>query len=121
MPAIDHIICPVDISRAARPLMAFASTWARWYDAELHVLHAVAPPDLVGDPVGGIVVAARTRPWEAVQAELRRVVPETVVHTRRWDLEVVEASPVEAIALRSRDRSHAAPPGLMRSAPRREI
>jgi nucleotide-binding universal stress UspA family protein len=106
MPVIDHIICPVDISPAASPLITFASTWARWYDAELHVLHAVPPPELMGDPLGGVVLATRTRPWQEVQAELRRIVPDTVVATRRWDLDVVEASPAEAILAAARKRPH---------------
>jgi nucleotide-binding universal stress UspA family protein len=106
MPVIDHIICPVDISAAAHPLIAFASTWARWYDAELHVLHAVDRPEVMGDVFGGIVLATRTRPWQEVQAELRRIVPETVVDTRRWHLDVVEASPAEAILAAARKRPH---------------
>jgi nucleotide-binding universal stress UspA family protein len=106
MPTIDHIICPVDVSPTARPLIAFASMWARWYDAELHVLHAVTPPQAMGDPLGGVVLVARSRPWQEVQAELCRIVPDTVVETRRWTLGVVEASPVEAILAAARKRPH---------------
>jgi nucleotide-binding universal stress UspA family protein len=106
MPIIDHIICPVYISSTARPLIEFASMWARWYDAELHVVHAVAPPRVMGDPLGGAVLATRPRPWQEIQAELRRIVPDTVVGTRRWHLDVVEASPVEAILAAARKRPH---------------
>jgi|EndMetStandDraft_3_1072993.scaffolds.fasta_scaffold24030_2 nucleotide-binding universal stress UspA family protein len=106
MPIIDHIVCPIDISQASRPLLTFASAWARWYGAELHVLHALTPPELVGDPVGGVVVATRTRSMREVQADLRRIIPDTVVDTRRWDLEVVEAPPVDAILAAARKRPH---------------
>jgi nucleotide-binding universal stress UspA family protein len=104
MPVIDHVICPVDISPAAAPLITFASMWARWYGAELHVLHAVPLPDVIADPIGGVVVATRARPWEEVQAELQRIVPDSVVGTRRWHLDVVEGAPADAILAAARER-----------------
>jgi nucleotide-binding universal stress UspA family protein len=104
MPVIDHVICPVDISPSAAPLITFASMWARWYGAELHVLHAVPLPQVVADPIGGVVVAARARPWEEIQAELRRIIPDSVVGTRRWHLEVVEGAPADAILAAAHER-----------------
>jgi nucleotide-binding universal stress UspA family protein len=106
MPVIDHVICPIDISPAARPLITFATTWARWYDAELHVLHAIPPPELIGDPIGGVALSPPTRPWQEVQADIERIVPDTVVGTRRWHLDVVEAPPVEAILDAAAKRPH---------------
>jgi nucleotide-binding universal stress UspA family protein len=107
MPLIDHIVCPVDMSAATRPLLAFAATWARWYDADLHVLHAVPPPEMLGDPMGGMIVSTQHRPLREVRADLERIVTEVVPEEVRSDVAVVEGQPVDAILhdAQSRPRS----------------
>jgi universal stress protein A len=97
MPLIDHIVCPVDMSPSTRPQLAFASTWARWYDADLHVVHAVPPPEFVGDPMGGVLVATQQRPLTEVRAELERIVTAVVPEDLRSTVEVIEGQPVDVI------------------------
>jgi nucleotide-binding universal stress UspA family protein len=97
MPLINHIVCPVDMSASTRPLLSFAATWARWYDADLHVLHAVPPPEMLGDPVGGVIVATQPRPLQEVRVELERIVSEVVPQDLRSSVAVVEGHPVDAI------------------------
>jgi nucleotide-binding universal stress UspA family protein len=97
MPLIDHIVCPVDMSPSTRPLLAFAATWARWYDADLHVLHAVPPPEMLGDPMGAIIVTTTHRPLQEVRADLERIVADVVPHDIRSSVAVVEGQPVDAI------------------------
>jgi nucleotide-binding universal stress UspA family protein len=97
MTLIDHIVCPVDMSPSTRPLLAFAATWARWYDADLHVLHAVPPPEMLGDPMGGMIVTTLQRPLREVRADLERIVAEVVPADLRSSVAVIEAQPVDAI------------------------
>jgi nucleotide-binding universal stress UspA family protein len=97
MPPIDHIVCPVDLSPSTRPLLALASTWARWYDADLHVLHAVPPPEMLGDPMGGMIVTTVHRPLQEVRADLERLVTEVVPEDLRSSVTVIEGQPVDAI------------------------
>jgi nucleotide-binding universal stress UspA family protein len=97
MPLIDHIVCPVDMSPSTGPLLAFAATWARWYDADLHVLHAVPPPEMLGDPMGGMIVTTMHRPIQEVRADLERIVAEVVPEDVRSGVAVVEGQPVDAI------------------------
>jgi nucleotide-binding universal stress UspA family protein len=105
MPLIDHIVCPVDMSPLTRPLLTFAATWARWYDADLHVLHAVPPPDMLGDPMGGMIVATRHRPLADVRADLERIVTEVVPEDLRSHVAVVEGLPVDVILHDAQSRS----------------
>lgn len=97
MPLIDHIVCPVDMTAATRTLLAFASTWARWYDAELHVLHAVPPRETPGDPMGGMVVGTLQRPPQKVRADLERLVAEVVPKDQHPSVAIVEGQPVDVI------------------------
>lgn len=97
MPLIDHIVCPVDMTPSTRPLLAFAATWARWYDADLHVLHAVPPPEMLGDPMGGMIVTTMHRPLREVRADLERIVTDVVPEDVRSSVAVIEGQPVDAI------------------------
>jgi nucleotide-binding universal stress UspA family protein len=97
MPLIDHIVCPVDMTPSTGPLLAFATTWARWYDADLHVLHAVPPPEMLGDPMGGMIVTTMHRPLREVRADLERIVTEVVPEDVRSSVAVIEGQPVDAI------------------------
>lgn len=48
---IERVLCPVDFSDASRRALRHAAAVASWYDAELHVLHAVVPMPSVGLPL----------------------------------------------------------------------
>jgi nucleotide-binding universal stress UspA family protein len=97
MPTIDHVICPVDMSPSTRHVLAFAATWARWHDADLHVLHAVPRPDVLGDPMGGMIVSTLQRPLTETRTELGLIVANVVPTDVRYDVAVVEGQPVDAI------------------------
>ena len=40
---LSLILHPLDYSAGAKPALARALALAKWHDADLHVLHAVAP------------------------------------------------------------------------------
>lgn len=106
MPTIDHITCPTDLSRSTRPLLSHAAAWARWYEADLHVLHVVPPAVLLGDPLGGMVMTAPARPMQEVRGELTRLVAEMSLGDVRCSLDVVEGPLVETILDEARRRPH---------------
>jgi nucleotide-binding universal stress UspA family protein len=106
MPTIDHVICPVELSSSTRTMLSHAAAWARWYEANLHVLHVVAPPALMGDPLGGVVMMAPARPKHEVREELARLVAEMSLGDVRCTLDVVEGPVVEAILDEARRRPH---------------
>lgn len=104
MPLIDHIVCPVDMSPSTGPLLAFAATWARWYDARLHVVHAVPPPEVLGDPIGRMLVATVPRPLVEERAELERIVTKTISADLSFSVAAVEGQPVDVILHEAQSR-----------------
>ena len=96
---IRHILCPVDFSPFARRALDHAAVLARWYEAELTILH-VSPvmPTLFGmEPA---VNAATLAPFdrEALGRELLNFVGETVNATPRPQL-LVRSGPAAATIL----------------------
>ena len=96
---IRQILCPVDFSPFARRALDHATVLARWYEAELTVLH-VSPlmPTLFGmEPA---VHAATLPPFdrEALGRELLKFVGETVSATPRPQL-LVRSGPAAATIL----------------------
>jgi nucleotide-binding universal stress UspA family protein len=76
MVKFTHILYPTDLSSAAAPGLAYATSIARWYKARLTVLHVVPtfdavqlPPEAIGELAH--VVYPPTR--ESVTADVRRV------------------------------------------------
>src|SRR5262249_21906578 len=47
---ITRILCPVDLSEISRRALEHATALARWYDAQLTVLHVVPSPAAAGVP-----------------------------------------------------------------------
>lgn len=71
-----NILCPIDLSDASVRPLAYAATFARWYDARLTVLHVVPtfdPMQVRSGPLGDPVRIMYPMPREAVLNELRRV------------------------------------------------
>ena len=96
---IRQILCPVDFSSFARRALDHAAVLARWYEAELTVLH-VSPlmPTLFGlEPA---VNAATLAPFdqEALARELQTFARETARATPRTSL-VVRSGPAAATIL----------------------
>jgi nucleotide-binding universal stress UspA family protein len=106
MPTIDHVICPIDFSSSTRALISHAAAWARWYEADLHMLHVVPPPALLGDPVGGVVLAAPTRSAEEVRTEFARLVSDMSLGDVSCGLDVIEGPLVDTILDEARRRPH---------------
>jgi nucleotide-binding universal stress UspA family protein len=106
MSTIDHIICPIDLSPSTRPLLSHAAAWARWYEADLHTLHVIPLPVLLGDPVGGMVVTAPARSTEEVRTEFARLVSDMSLGDVSCDLDVVEGALVDTILDEARRRPH---------------
>ncbi len=76
MVKFTHILYPTDLSSAAAPGLAYATSIARWYNARLTVLHVVPtfdavqlPPDAIGELAH--VVYPPTK--ESVTSDVRRV------------------------------------------------
>jgi nucleotide-binding universal stress UspA family protein len=96
---IRQILCPVDFSPFARRALDYAAVLARWYEAELTVLH-ISPlmPTLFGmEPA---VNAATLAPFdrEALGRELLKFVGETANATPRPQL-LVRSGPAAATVL----------------------
>jgi nucleotide-binding universal stress UspA family protein len=51
---IERVLCPVDFSDVSRRALRHAGSIAAWYEAELHVLHALVPMPSVGMSMGSI-------------------------------------------------------------------
>jgi universal stress protein A len=106
MSIIDHVICPVDLSPSTRPLLSHAAAWARWNDAELHALHVVPLPALLGDPIGGMVIAAPAQSAQEVRAEFARLVSDLPLGDVSPSFDVIEGALVETILEEARRRPH---------------
>jgi nucleotide-binding universal stress UspA family protein len=71
-----HILCPTDLSEASLRSLTYAAAFARWYEAQLTVLHvvptfepiAVSPGEFIG-PMQMVVPISR----EEVLGEMRRI------------------------------------------------
>jgi nucleotide-binding universal stress UspA family protein len=58
MMQFEHVLCPIDFSETSNRALTYAAALARWYDAQLEVLHVVPSFDHAGarihfDSVGG--------------------------------------------------------------------
>lgn len=71
-----HIICPVDFSESSVRALAIAAAFARWYDAQLTVLHVVPTFESMqvrgdlGDPVRVVTPAPREQVLEEMSRSL---------------------------------------------------
>jgi nucleotide-binding universal stress UspA family protein len=71
-----HILCPVDLSESSTRSLVHAHALAKWYDAQLTVLHVVPtfePVEVRGD-LGVPIQIVNPVPRERVLEEMRRVV-----------------------------------------------
>jgi nucleotide-binding universal stress UspA family protein len=110
MISIARILCPVDFSAYSRHALEHASAIAKWYSAELVMLHvAPTPPQMTPPPVCGI---SATLPIDfgeeerRLVGELKAFVRPVVPTVRTENLRVVTGGPVlqileEAAAVRA--------------------
>jgi nucleotide-binding universal stress UspA family protein len=87
---VGRILFPTDFSPCAQQAFAHATSWARRFGAELHVLHAVTPPWYgIYDPMG------YAAPSEEAHATVRRMAAdrlnELAAHPLATGLRVVAA------------------------------
>lgn len=76
MVEFTHILCPIDLSESSARSLVHAGALARWYGAQLTVLHVVPtfdPVEVRGD-LGVPVQIVNPVPRERVLEEMRRVV-----------------------------------------------
>ncbi len=77
MVEFTHILCPTDLSALSRRPLAYAASLARWYEAQLTVLHVVPtfePLPVRAATLDGAVQLVQPVSRAEVLAELRRVV-----------------------------------------------
>lgn len=103
MITLTRILCPVDFSETSRRALEYAAMLARWYDAELTVMHAAGAP--VGMPVAvqaGPVVPEPSHLAMARRLELRaslgRFVAPVTNGQLKIDLQVRDGYAIEEIA-----------------------
>ena len=107
MRQIDHVICPVDLSPCSERALAYAFAWARWYGAEVHVLHVlhVVPMPLAAAGVPGVVVTLGQKPLAEVRREVEDHVSSVPNPGVALDVQVFEGDPA-SIILREVKRYH---------------
>ncbi len=67
MVEFKHILCPIDFSDASLRALTYAAALAKWYEAELQVVHVAPAVDegLVIGPDGGLVEPRRRQSSDA--------------------------------------------------------
>ena len=114
MITLTSVLCPVDFSEPSTRALEYAAALARWYDAELTVMHAAGVP--VGVPVAvqsgpvvpepsGLAMARRLE----LRATLGRFVAPVTNGQLKLDLQVRDGYPVDEIA----DLAQQAKPSLI--------
>jgi nucleotide-binding universal stress UspA family protein len=94
---IQHVICPVDLSDCSRRALVHAFAWARWYQADLRVLHVVASPALMAVPDGATFMAA-PEPTLDLSAEVERFVADVAPPDVKANVEILEGDVADTIA-----------------------
>ena len=101
MVTFKHVLYPTDLSDASRSAIPYAAAMARWYGAQLTVLHAVPtfepipiPSDRIGTPTS--LVAPPTR--EAVEAEVRDWLGSSAFEGLKTVVLAMAGDPVRVIA-----------------------
>lgn len=88
---IRTILCPIDLSDFSRPALAHATALARWYDAEVVVLHvfaAVMPPATLGSYPGWMLHVPEVR--DAIARELGSLLDPYTTHGTSLRLHTAE-------------------------------
>ena len=98
MIAIRHILCPVDFSDTSRHALHHAAAIAKWYRAELWLLHAHPPMAVPAGPPEVMPVMVMTRgEREQLLATLRAVVASEVGQRVVTHVEIAEGSATREI------------------------
>jgi nucleotide-binding universal stress UspA family protein len=77
MVTIERVICPIDMSAHSAHALRVAASWARWYDAWLHVLHVAPLPQPILSP-SGLLAALPVRPLPEITSEVEQFVADTL-------------------------------------------
>lgn len=96
MVQIDHVICPIDLSDCSRRALAHAFAWARWYEADLQVLHVVVPQVLLATPEAAAVIVP-SEPAFDLRAEVDRFVADVAFPDVRTNIDVIKGDVTDAI------------------------
>jgi nucleotide-binding universal stress UspA family protein len=93
---INHILCPVDLSSVSKSALAHAFAWARWYGAEVHVLH-VAPIPVAVPGMPGVIVTLDSGSLVHTQLEVQHFVQEVRLTGVPSDVRVLHGDPAAII------------------------
>lgn len=105
MVTIERVICPVDLSVHSANALRVAASWARWYDAWLHVLHVAPLPQPILSPTG-LLAALPVRPLPEITSDVEQFVADTLGPEHGALIDVVQGQTVGTIVHAS-TRPHA--------------
>jgi nucleotide-binding universal stress UspA family protein len=105
MVTIERVICPVDLSVHSANALRVAASWARWYDAWLHVLHVAPPPQTIVS-LTGLVTALPERPLSEITSDVEQFVADTLGPGHDAIVDVVQGHAVGNI-IHASTRPHA--------------
>lgn len=105
MVSIERVICPIDLSIHSANALRVAASWARWYDAWLHVLHVAPLPQPILSPTG-LLAALPVRPLPEITSEVEQFVIDTLGADHGAIVDVVQGQTVGTIVHASA-RQHA--------------
>lgn len=96
MVPIERVICAVDLSIHSANALRVAASWARRYDAWLHVLHVAPLPQTAFGP-GALLAALPARPLPEITAEVQQFVADTLGAGHDAIVDVVQGRAVGTI------------------------
>jgi nucleotide-binding universal stress UspA family protein len=105
MVTIERVICPVDLSVHSANALRVAASWARSYDAWLHVLHVAPPPQTIVS-LTGLVTALPERPLSEITSDVEQFVADTLGPGHDAIVDVVQGHAVGNI-IHASTRPHA--------------
>lgn len=96
MVSIERVICPIDLSIHSANALRVAASWARWYDAWLHVLHVAPLPQPILSPTG-LLAALPVRPLPEITSEVEQFVADALGAEHGAIVDVVQGQTVGTI------------------------
>ena len=96
MVSIERVICPIEPSVHSAHALHVAASWARRYDAWLHVLHVAPLPQPIFSPTG-LLAALPVRPLPEITSEVAQFVTETLGTDHDAIVDVVQGQAVGTI------------------------
>src|SRR5262245_27235362 len=96
MREISHILRPVDFASVSSPALGLAFAWARWYGAEVHVLH-VAPIPIAVPGMPGVIVTLDRGSLVDTRLELQHFAEQVCLSGVRYEVQVLHGDAATVI------------------------